>query len=83
MLRVGHDRVEIEGSLVTLDYNKVQYDKYGFACCKDYRPLEYDLCVLKTSSGLMVIGWWTGFEYYSSRLRNMSYIVVGWKKLDA
>ena len=82
MLRVGHDRIEIDGRRITLDYHKVEYDKYGFASCDLYRPLEFDLCVLKTDNGRMVIGWWTGFEYYSGRLRNITYKVVAWKKLD-
>jgi hypothetical protein len=81
MLRVGHDRIEIDGRMVILDYNNVQYDKTSFASCELYRPLEFDLCLLKTTTGTIAIGWWDGFQYYSGKLRNITYKVTHWKKL--
>lgn len=82
MLRVGHDRIERDGRRVTLDYNMVDYDQSGFASCELYRPLEFDLCVLKTTNGILAIGWWDGFRFYSGRLRNITYQVQAWRKLS-
>lgn len=83
MLRVGHDRIRsANGKTSIATYDDVEYDQNGFADCTKYRPIEFDICVIKINNGKTFIGWWDGFQYYSGKLRNMTYKVTHWRKLD-
>lgn len=82
MLKVGISKIG-EGKGKTknkfLDYASIPYDKDGYADAMKYCPSNYDLLQMVTDGGRIRMGWWTGNEYYSRKLKPEE-SVIAWKK---
>jgi hypothetical protein len=60
-------------------YHNITLDEYKFADATMFRPVPFDLCHLKTDKEKTYIGWWTGQEYFGTRLPENS-TIIAWKR---
>lgn len=79
MLKVGYSVVPHKQSKRVLGYDLVIYEENGFADVNKYTPIDFDMCVLITSEGKHIHGWWTGQEYFSHRMLSQE-VIVSWRK---
>lgn len=60
-------------------YKSTIFDKNGWADAKKFRPIPFDLVVLKTSEGSEFSGWWNKFQWEGLRLRQ-KHKITHWKR---
>ncbi len=60
-------------------YALAEYDIQGWADAKDYKPIPYDLVILKTKNGKMFPGWWNKTVWQGARLKK-DQEVTKWKR---
>lgn len=60
-------------------YKDLPVDKKGWTRDKSYRPHPFDIClIILEGKPHPINGWWTGYEWYSLRIRRGDKI-AGWK----
>lgn len=55
------------------------YDAHGWADANDYKPIPYDIVILKTRNGKMFPGWWGKTVWQGARLRK-DHEIIKWKR---
>ncbi len=83
MLKVGVSKVDVGGEPHTLNYWHIQPDKTGYVDASKYTPVPFDMLHMRTNKGLIIPGWWTGFEYYSHKKKKNSKIIAWRRSMDA
>lgn len=62
-------------------YADAEYDQKGWANTEEYLPAEFDLCYLKTDTGRILKGWYTGHGWYGLNVLETHKIKL-WKRFD-
>lgn len=75
MIRVGCKK---PGGGYVYSYTDVDFDKNGWADATKYLPDEFDLCYLRTDSG-MKIGWFCGNGWDGKTVEKWD-VITKWKR---
>ena len=62
-------------------YCDVEYDKNGWADARNCTPIPFDLVYIKTDKNKILVGWWKGSAWYSTRLKEDDH-VIKWRKKE-
>ena len=71
MLKIGHDK--------EITYINVPKDKNGWVDASKYRPMEFDLCMLKIKNKRCKLGWFSGSIWDGLNLEPSDEIIA-WKR---